>query len=251
MADLHAKQAGVVASGATVAICLVKVSEEVIFFIICAGFTSSIMFCCRKADIYFLLSLSIVFLLAYHHHHHSISQYLDQSTSCHGRRVVQLTAANAGDSRVVLCQAPESGCHPRAERLSIDHRPDDPREVQRIEQAGGFCVKGRVLGMLAVSRSLGDQVLKPFVIGEPHVCEREVVLHKNSDDDNNNNNIGQQRRSFIIVACDGLFDVMSDQEACDLVYAYKGERNEVAQVLVQEALRRGTTDNLTVVVSYL
>jgi serine/threonine protein phosphatase PrpC len=100
--------------------------------------------------------------------------------------------------------------------------------------------------MLAVSRSLGDQVLKPFVIGEPHVCEREVVLH-NNDGSNNNS----QQRSFIIVACDGLFDVMSDQEACDLVYAYKGERTEVAEVLVQEALRRGTTDNLTVVVSYL
>lgn len=98
-------------------------------------------------------------------------------------------------------------------------------------------------GMLAVSRSLGDQVLKPFVIGEPHVCEREVVLH--NDDDNS------QQRSFIIVACDGLWDVISDQEACDIVFAYKGDRNEVANVLVQEALQRGTTDNLTVVVSYL
>jgi serine/threonine protein phosphatase PrpC len=99
--------------------------------------------------------------------------------------------------------------------------------------------------MLAVSRSLGDQVLKPFVIGEPHVCEREVALHDDGD------STSQQRRSFIIVACDGLWDVISDQEACDLVLDYKGDKSEVADVLVHEALRRGTTDNLTVVVSYL
>ena len=36
----------------------------------------------------------------------------------------------------------------KAQRLTIDHRPDDPREVERIEHAGGFCVKGRVLGMV-------------------------------------------------------------------------------------------------------
>lgn len=60
-------------------------------------------------------------------------------------------SANAGDARIVLG-------HNRGEafRLTRDHRTDDPEEVQRIEGSGGFMFKGRVLGVLAVTRSLGD-----------------------------------------------------------------------------------------------
>lgn len=59
-------------------------------------------------------------------------------------------AANAGDARIVL------GHDGKAFRMTKDHRTDDPDEVRRIEQSGGFLFKGRVLGVLAVTRSLGD-----------------------------------------------------------------------------------------------
>jgi serine/threonine protein phosphatase PrpC len=58
--------------------------------------------------------------------------------------------ANAGDARIVL------GNRGEAFRLTKDHKTDDPEEVQRIESTGGFMFKGRVLGILAVTRSLGD-----------------------------------------------------------------------------------------------
>lgn len=59
-------------------------------------------------------------------------------------------AANAGDARIVL------GHSGKAHRMTKDHRTDDTEEVRRIEQSGGFLFKGRVLGVLAVTRSLGD-----------------------------------------------------------------------------------------------
>ena len=40
--------------------------------------------------------------------------------------------------------------------LSKDHKPDDPEEATRIQAAGGFVDDGRVNGMLALSRALGD-----------------------------------------------------------------------------------------------
>ena len=58
--------------------------------------------------------------------------------------------ANAGDSRCVLCRAG------KAIDLSLDHKPEDEPERQRIEKAGGFVtVDGRVNGNLNLSRALG------------------------------------------------------------------------------------------------
>jgi len=66
-------------------------------------------------------------------------------------------AANAGDARIVLGHGGE------AFRMTKDHRTDDPEEVRRIEESGGFIFKGRVLGILAVTRSLGDHCMKEYV----------------------------------------------------------------------------------------
>lgn len=77
----------------------------------------------------------------------------------------------------------------------------DEREAMRISEAGGFVLKNRVNGVLAVTRSLGDQSLKEWVIGSPYTSE--VVL---SDND-----------SYLIIACDGVWDVLTDQEVVDMV----------------------------------
>lgn len=136
-------------------------------------------------------------------------------------------AANVGDARVVV------GNEGIAHRLSYDHRADDPAEVKRIKEAGGFVLKNRVTGILAVARSLGDHGLKDFVVARPYVSS------------------WNQGADVVIVACDGLFDVMTDQQVVDLVYQWKEEKQDVAKLLCKEAVARGSTDNVTAIVSWL
>ena len=96
------------------------------------------------------------------------------------RRV--LYVANAGDARGVLCR---SG---RALRLTYDHKGTDKQEAKRIVDSGGFVMGGRVNGVLAVTRSLGDSSMKDFVVGAPYTTETELT-----DDD-----------ELLILACDGV-----------------------------------------------
>jgi serine/threonine protein phosphatase PrpC len=156
---------------------------------------------------------------------------------------VHITTANAGDSRIVL------GYEGQGIRLTHDHCMDDPLEVARIEKAGGFLFKGRVLGVLAVTRSLGDHMLKDYVIAHPTVNERTLELNELTNNSNNSNRCAAP--TFLIIACDGLWDVIRDQEAVNLVQQYPGEKTSVAQYLVEEALRRGSTDNVTAIVAWL
>ena len=96
------------------------------------------------------------------------------------RRV--LYCANAGDARGVLCRGGQ------AIRLTYDHKGSDKQEAKRITDAGGFVMSGRVNGVLAVTRSLGDSSMKEFVVGAPYTTETELC-----DDD-----------EFVILACDGV-----------------------------------------------
>lgn len=96
------------------------------------------------------------------------------------RRV--LYSANAGDARGVLCRAG------KAVRLTYDHKGSDKQEAKRITDAGGFVMSGRVNGVLAVTRSLGDSAMKEFVVGAPYTTETELC-----DED-----------EFLVLACDGV-----------------------------------------------
>eukprot|EP00899_Mesostigma_viride_P020482 jgi/Mesvir1/28435/Mv15858-RA.2 len=132
------------------------------------------------------------------------------ASGCHGTTANvaivgprQLIVANCGDSRAVLCR---SGT---AVPLSLDHKPDRADEAARIAAAGGHVLyfNGyRVLGVLAMSRAIGDVSLKPYVIPEPEVT---VVDREEGDE-------------FLILATDGLWDVVSNQEACDLARSKGG-----------------------------
>ena len=62
----------------------------------------------------------------------------------------EIICANSGDSRTVLSKGS------RAKDMSEDHKPDNPGELARIKRSGGFVEEGRVNGMLALSRALGD-----------------------------------------------------------------------------------------------
>ncbi|EIN12062.1 PP2C-domain-containing protein [Punctularia strigosozonata HHB-11173 SS5] len=139
------------------------------------------------------------------------------------RRV--LYCANAGDARGVLCRAG------KAVRLTYDHKGSDKQEAKRITDAGGFMMSGRVNGVLAVTRSLGDSAMKEFVVGAPYTTETEL-----SDDD-----------EFLILACDGLWDITGDQGAVNKARAIANPE-EASRALVDWALSKGTQDNVTVLV---
>ncbi|CAK5281525.1 unnamed protein product [Mycena citricolor] len=139
------------------------------------------------------------------------------------RRV--LYTANAGDARGVLCRGG------KAIRLTYDHKGSDKQEAKRIMDAGGFVMSGRVNGVLAVTRSLGDSSMKEFVVGAPYTTETELC-----DED-----------EFLILACDGLWDVTTDQAAVDLIHGQE-DAQVASQMLLKDALDNHTSDNVTVLV---
>jgi len=121
-----------------------------------------------------------------------------------------LWCGNAGDSRCI------GGMAGKAVPLSTDHKPNDPKEKERIEAAGGYVEFNRVNGNLALSRALGDFVFKKndslpqgqqIVSAEPEV--EEVVITDEWD--------------FLLLACDGIWDVLSNQQVCDFVTQRIGE----------------------------
>lgn len=116
--------------------------------------------------------------------------------------------ANTGDTRAVLCR---SG---RAIDLTIDKKATSHDEIARITKEGGFVVNGRVMGSLAVSRALGDSQLKipgkRVLIPDPEVTSfRPNAVETTSG--------GLEIDEFVIIATDGLWDVMTSQAAVDFV----------------------------------
>jgi len=139
------------------------------------------------------------------------------------RRV--LYTANVGDARAVLSR------DGKAVRLTYDHKGNDKKEVRRIQEAGGFVLNNRVNGVLAVTRSLGDSAMKEFVVGSPYTSEMEL----------------NERDEFLIIACDGLWDVVEDQAAVELIKDCKTSQ-EAANALLKHALENFSHDNVTVLV---
>jgi len=147
--------------------------------------------------------------------------------------------ANIGDSRAVMISGGE------AKRLTIDHTPDSPSERSRIEELGGKIkcqvtkngkIISRINDALAVSRSLGDFQYSDVISSEPEIFEVD-----NLNEDN-----------YLIMACDGLWDEVSDEEAIIICNQYlNGQDNlieEAAQRLRDISWYRGSTDNISVMI---
>lgn len=141
--------------------------------------------------------------------------------------------ANVGDSEAVLCQ------NGKPIVLSRFHLPNDESEKERIQDAGGKVVwygTWRVNGLLSVSRAIGDYPLDKFVIPDPHIYE-----HVRTPED-----------QFIILASDGLWEVFKYQEACDFILDQlkTKDKRDVAQLLVNEAIAKKTSDNLSALIVF-
>ncbi|XP_040864937.1 probable protein phosphatase 2C 59 isoform X1 [Glycine max] len=140
----------------------------------------------------------------------------------------RLLVANVGDSRAVICRGGN------AIAVSRDHKPDQTDERRRIEDAGGFVMWAgtwRVGGVLAVSRAFGDRLLKQYVVADPEIQEEKV----------------DSSLEFLILASDGLWDVVSNEEAVAMIKPIE-DAEEAAKRLMQEAYQRGSSDNITCVV---
>ncbi|TVU20094.1 hypothetical protein EJB05_36287 [Eragrostis curvula] len=139
-----------------------------------------------------------------------------------------LYVANVGDSRAVISKAG------KAIALSEDHKPNRSDERQRIESAGGIVMWAgtwRVGGVLAMSRAFGNRLLKQFVIADPEIQEQEI----------------NDELEFLIIASDGLWDVVPNEDAVSLV-RMEEEPEAAARKLTETAFARGSGDNITCIV---
>lgn len=137
-----------------------------------------------------------------------------------------IVCGNAGDSRTVL------GRRGIAKPLSFDHKPDNIGETSRIEAAGGFVEMGRVNGNLALSRALGDFTFKRNLSLPPEeqivTAAPDIVEHKRDKDD-----------EFVILACDGIWDCMSSQQAVEFArrcIAEKLDLQQICELMMEECL---------------
>ena len=152
-----------------------------------------------------------------------------------------LNIINSGDCRSVLCR--DNFAMP----LTKDHKPHWPEEKNRIQKLGGL-VKWdghdwRIKD-LSVSRSFGDIDTAPYVTHRPDLFRYK--LDKND--------------KFLVLACDGLWDVMTNEEVVNFVLTncYDSEMKNrlnkninIARKLAEHALKKGSTDNITAIVVFL
>jgi serine/threonine protein phosphatase PrpC len=155
-----------------------------------------------------------------------------------------------GDARAVLCDNGSAIC------MSRDHKPSDPDERRRVLAAGGTVQWERVGGCLAVSRALGDWEFKfsgPTYPDNTHFPVSNIgeVTQINITD----------TTEFLILACDGLWDVVSNEEAVRFVSEALRKApkaadatgrvrtlNNISLALANYALEKRSMDNVTVVI---
>jgi serine/threonine protein phosphatase PrpC len=153
--------------------------------------------------------------------------------------------SNVGDCRAVLCNE-----YMIAVPLTKDHKPMQWEEKIRIEKLGGKIIREanddpRING-LAVSRAFGDLDVLPYVTHVPEIFNYKINTHS----------------KFIIVGCDGVWDVLSSQDAVDFVlnemitikthnenYHTHNQKN-IAKKLGEHAIKKGSGDNISLIIMF-
>jgi serine/threonine protein phosphatase PrpC len=154
-------------------------------------------------------------------------------TEENGKKIIY--CGNIGDTRCTLYGK-------RVERLTVDHRVDDIREKDRIINAGGFIMNGRVNGQLMLTRVFGDFEFKTFGVK----CDPSVV-RKVFDDKIEN--------QFILLASDGIWDMFEEKDIKDIIedLMEKNKDNKekcitkiICDYLIEESLKAGGWDNISI-----
>ncbi len=145
---------------------------------------------------------------------------------------VDLILGHVGDSRILLCDA--SG---QVVQLTKDHKPSVVEELNRIRNSGGFVEnlggEDRVMGLLNMSRSMGDYGLKKHVTCDPDV---QVVKKCGKDIE------------FICLLTDGLTSHLSNEEICSIIEKEHDPTEGAKKVVSVATDFAGEVDNCTCIV---
>lgn len=150
---------------------------------------------------------------------------------------------NIGDSRAIICNK-----YNIAVPLTKDHKPNSYEEKKRITELGGKIIFDQGdwrIKDLSVSRAFGDLDATPFVNPTPDIFRYELETND----------------KFLVMACDGLWDVMSNQEVVDYILeefdklkknktTNGGGRNNIAKLLGEYAIQKGSFDNITIIIVF-
>lgn len=150
-----------------------------------------------------------------------------------------INVINTGDCRSIICR--DNFGIP----LTKDHKPNWPEEKKRIEKLGGKIYYDGFdwrIKDLSVSRAFGDYDATPYVTHRPDIYRYKI----------------NKKDKFIVLACDGLWDVLSNQDVINHIlnnYYVNNKRikNEIniAKNLAHYAIRKGSKDNVTVIIIFL
>jgi len=124
--------------------------------------------------------------------------------------------ANSGDSRAIIARQKPNSTALKAVELTRDHKPDCADEMRRILSMGGHVTPAGANGSpsrvwhnlrgLAMARSIGDHHAATVgVIADPELTEYDIT-----DDD-----------VALIIASDGVWELLSSQTVCDIVAEVK------------------------------
>ncbi|EYU37272.1 hypothetical protein ABFS82_02G095200 [Erythranthe guttata] len=166
------------------------------------------------------------------HHHRKIDAFHSGTTALTIVRQGEfIFIANVGDSRAVLGTTSENG-NLVAVQLTIDFKPNLPQEAERIMECKGrvYCLEDEP-GVhrvwlpneespgLAMSRAFGDYCVKDYgLISVPEITHRHITTQD----------------LFVVLATDGVWDVVSNEEAVRIVSATE-DRAKCAKRLVERA----------------
>ena len=170
--------------------------------------------------------------------------FMDQSGTTATALLVtnhSIVVMSIGDSRAVLSTrrrlSNDTNSNPHwdlvAHQLTKDHVASDPEEREMVERRGGQIIRTngmeRVMGSLIVTRSIGDPNLAPYLSRVPHltIMSKDEVLqlcgnHRYTDNSSSagridDDDVHASHLCYIILASDGLWDTVSNQEAVDMV----------------------------------
>jgi len=135
---------------------------------------------------------------------------------------------NVGDCRAIISY------NNKPVQLTTDHKPANNYEKRRIEKLNGSIVFDgmdyRIKG-LSVSRAMGDISGKPYISHQPDIYEYRIT--------------GTDK--FIVLGCDGLWDVLSNEDVHNFVNNNYND-TDLARKLAQHAIKNGSMDNVSVII---
>ena len=139
---------------------------------------------------------------------------------------MELYVANVGDAQAMLMQS-DGGF----KVLTQKHAPAEPRERERIREAGGYVSRhGKLNDVLEVSRAFGYIQLMPAVMAAPHITQ--ITLREQDE--------------MVLIATRELWDYVTPDVVVDVARSERGDLMRAAQKLRDLAMAFGASGKIMV-----